>query len=455
MMPAMSTDIRYCTTEDGVQIAYSVSGNGPPLVRVLGWFTHLEFEMQTPMWRNFRETLSKRYTTVVYDGRGTGLSDRKAELSRQGLFNDLKAVIEAIGFERVALFGMSQGGSIAIRYALEYPERVSHLALYGTFARSFGNPEEVRTQYSLIKQGWASDRPAHRQFFTSLFMPDGASPQDLQAFNELQRMSADGETASTLFMISAPEPELFGRLKDVAVPTIVFHPRGDAIVPFEEGRAVASRIPGARFHPLDSNNHGITSSEAGLFEVMADAIDELIQPDAAPRETGGPSSLRTVLFTDLVGHTEMMSRLGDDSGRAVLREHEQITRDLLKEHGGAEVKTMGDGFMASFGSVRKAVDCAVALQRAFAERNHAAGEPLQVRVGLNAGEPIEEEGDLFGATVILAARIAAKAAAGEILASDVVRGLCSGKGFLFADRGDFVAKGFEDPVRLYEISWRG
>jgi len=155
----------------------------------------------------------------------------------------------------------------------------------------------------------------------------------------------------------------------------------------------------------------------------------------------------------------------------VLREHERITREVLKAHGGTEVKTMGDGFMASFGSVTKAVECAVALQKAIDERNRGVGAqqlvpprshsktlprvaaPLQVRVGLNAGEPIEEDGDLFGATVILASRIAAKAGAGEILVSDNVRSLSAGKGFLFADRGEFVAKGFEEPVRVYEVGW--
>jgi class 3 adenylate cyclase len=154
----------------------------------------------------------------------------------------------------------------------------------------------------------------------------------------------------------------------------------------------------------------------------------------------------------------MMRRLGDERGRAVLREHERITREVLKANGGTEVKTMGDGFMASFGSVTKAVECAIALQGAFAERDSSARpeafEGLSVRVGLNAGEPIEEEGDLFGATVILASRIAAKADGGEILVADTVRGLCSGKGFLFADRGEFVAKGFEEPVRVYEVRWR-
>jgi class 3 adenylate cyclase len=145
----------------------------------------------------------------------------------------------------------------------------------------------------------------------------------------------------------------------------------------------------------------------------------------------------------------------------VLREHERITREVLRAHGGTEVKTMGDGFVASFGSVTRAVECAVALQRALTPDPSPAGAgegqsslPLKVRVGLNAGEPIEENGDLFGATVILASRIAAKAEGGEILVADTVRGLCSGKGFLFADRGEFVAKGFEEPVRVYEVRWR-
>jgi len=174
---------------------------------------------------------------------------------------------------------------------------------------------------------------------------------------------------------------------------------------------------------------------------------------AAEGAVGG-DTVRIILFTDLVGHTAMMRRLGDAAGREVLRDHERITRETLKAHAGAEVKTMGDGFMVSFGSITKAVECAIALQRAFAERNEAAAEPLHVRVGLNAGEPIEEEGDLFGETVILAARIAAQAEGGEILASLAVRELCAGKGFLFADRGEVALRGFEDRVRVYQVRWQ-
>ncbi len=218
---------------------------------------------------------------------------------------------------------------------------------------------------------------------------------------------------------------------------------------------MAAAIPNARLVPVPGKaNNPAGGDPRPILDAIASFFDE--DPETR-RQMPGKSSdgertpLMTVLFTDLVGHAEMMSRLGDEGGRDVLREHERITREVLKQHGGTEVKTMGDGFMASFGRVTKAVECAVALQRAFADHE---GEPLSIRVGLNAGEPIEEDGDLFGATVILASRIAAKADAGEILVADTVRGLCSGKGFLFADRGEFVAKGFEEPVRVYDVSWK-
>lgn len=241
--------------------------------------------------------------------------------------------------------------------------------------------------------------------------------------------------------------DVSAELPRVRAPTLVLH-RQDIPLPDKSvARELASEIPDAQLAMIEGQALMPLTPED--IQLVAEMFDEFTGVSAEPDKRGG--AFRTILFTDLVGHTEMMSRLGDERGREVLRDHERITRETLKEHGGTEVKTMGDGFMASFGSVAKAVECAIALQRAFAERE---GEPLSVRVGLNAGEPIEEDGDLFGATVILASRIAAKAEAGEILVADTIRGLCSGKGFLFADRGECVAKGFEDPVRLFEVSWR-
>jgi class 3 adenylate cyclase len=246
------------------------------------------------------------------------------------------------------------------------------------------------------------------------------------------------------------ELEVSHLLGKVTAPTLIIHGREDALVPVQLGRAVAAAIRGARLYEYEGAHLPPNAQIVNdVTRVISEFLAVSVPDDSNAR---AEASLRIVLFTDLVGHTEMMRRLGDERGREVLREHERITRDLLKEHGGAEVKTMGDGFMASFGSVTKAMDCAIALQRAFAAHE---GEPLQVRVGLNAGEPIEEDGDLFGSTVIMASRIAAQAGAGEILIPEPLRHLLTGKSYVYADRGETMLKGFEDAVRLYEVRWRG
>jgi class 3 adenylate cyclase len=257
--------------------------------------------------------------------------------------------------------------------------------------------------------------------------------------------SASAETAVQVIEALTRMDET-ASLRALGCPVLILHPANDPFFTMEVAREMSTRTVDSRLIPMADGIHPLTSN----WKPIADAVVEF-GTGSRRIEPTVPARFRTVLFTDLVGHTEMMSRLGDERGRAVLREHEAITREVLKAHGGAEVKTMGDGFMASFGSVTRAVECAVGLQRAFADHE---GEALSVRVGLNAGEPIEEDGDLFGATVILASRIAAKAEAGEVLVSDNVRSLCSGKGFLFADRGEFTAKGFDDPVRIYEVAWR-
>jgi class 3 adenylate cyclase len=190
---------------------------------------------------------------------------------------------------------------------------------------------------------------------------------------------------------------------------------------------------------------------------MAKAIYEFLgdsEPAPAGAEQHAAGGFCTILFTDVEGSTALTERLGDAKARAVLRNHERIVREALRAHGGAEVKAMGDGFMASFSSATRALECAIAMQRAFATHDDEHPEtPIRVRIGLNAGEPIAEDEDLFGTAVILAARIAAQAQGGEILASDVVRQLVAGKGFLFADRGEVALRGFEGPVRLYEVRW--
>jgi len=453
----MEQQIRFCTAADDVRIAYTAIGHGYPLVRTLGWFTHLEYEWESPLWRHIIEGLARDFTFIRYDGRGTGLSDRKVEShSLEQWVADLEAVVDDAGLERFALLGISHGGSTAVAYAVRHPERVSHLILYGSFAKW---PYPVDTErgraihesiLTLTRAGWGANNPSFRQIFTAAFVP-GATAEQMRWFDELQRNSCSAENAAAIFD-SFPGIDVRELLPKVQTPTLVLHRRGDAVAPFEAGRYLASSIPGARFIPLEGNNHVYLQDEEGV-ESFFGAIRDFVGVSARPRPSPATRGMLTILFSDVEGSTALTQRLGDAGAREVLREHERIVREALRAHGGSEVKALGDGFMASFGSASQALKCAVAMQHAFAEHNETASEPIRVRIGLNAGEPIAEQEDLFGTAVNLAARIAAQAAGGEILVANVVRELAAGKGFLFADRGEVALRGFDDPVRLYEVRW--
>jgi len=444
------SQVRYTRTSDGVDIAYATRGSGRPLVQLPPIpMSQIQMAMRFEEDLAWMETLGQGGMFVRYDARGTGLSDRNvSDLSLDAHLRDLEAVVAELE-KPVTLWGQLASGTIAVAYAARHPEDMSHLVLWSAWAYGVDALKSgpVRALLGLASadwqmftetaaqalSGWLAGELAHR---TAEFFREGTDPEVGRA------------------MIEAIEHfDVHEELKDVRCPTLVLQPRHAVFPDVSVARLLAAGIPGARLVMLEG-----PPALSALAEQDARTLHEFLGVES-PAAAGAPhSSLVTVLFTDLVGHTEMMQRLGDERGRDVLREHERITREVLKANGGTEVKTMGDGFMASFGSVTKAVECAVALQRAIEDRNGkeemGKGTALSVRVGLNAGEPIEEDGDLFGATVILASRIAAKAEGGEILVADTVRGLCSGKGFLFADRGEFVAKGIEEPVRVYEVSWR-
>jgi class 3 adenylate cyclase len=227
---------------------------------------------------------------------------------------------------------------------------------------------------------------------------------------------------------------------------------------------LAARIPNARFVVVEGSwaddPEGVAHRISGFINTETQGVptDAQSSPtneplDPSPPPTAAESVMRTVLFTDVVENTALLWRIGDDAWRAVMRDHNEIVRSALKEHGGVEVSNSGDGFFASFVSSVRALECAMEMQRAFARRNENAEHPIEVRIGLNAGEPIAEGDDVVGTAVTMAARIMSQAGAGEILVSDALRQLVAGKGFLFADRGQFVAKGFEEPVRVYEVRW--
>ena len=439
--------VQYTTTSDGVSIAWAEAGNGPALLSFEATpFAHVQ-ELFA-VWGAWIEALTQSFRLLTFDARGIGMSERDvAGVSAETLLLDAEAVIDAAKLDRfivLACPGSILPLSTCLRLAIAYPERVTHVVLESPFQnmREIADTSMGKAGLALAELDWS----AYLQtLFRVLVGWDPASSEMVEPYVAAVGGWVD-QPVGIQYVRALENVDISDLLPQVRQPTLVM--RNDPYyVPARCSQRVAAKIPGAQFRQYSDPTY---AQQAELIRAFVG-----LSSPSSPADAPLSSAFRTVLFTDLVGHTEMMSRLGDERGRDVLREHERITREVLKAHGGTEVKMMGDGFMASFGSVTKAVECAVALQRAFEAQNQEPGtENLSVRVGLNAGEPIEEGGDLFGSTVIMASRIAAQADGGEILTSDVVRGLCSGKGFLFADRGENVLRGFEDPVRLYEVRWR-
>jgi class 3 adenylate cyclase len=408
-----------------------------------------------PEFAEFVQKLGKGRTLVRFDMRGTGLSDRNpTDVSHDAQVLDLEAVVASEGIDSLVLMAPTTSGLCGIAFTARNPDVVAGLILYGTTGRG-GDvlpPETAQALILMAKTNWPlaartlADLAGREEF-----------PSSLARYTEWYVMSAEGEMAGRILEASV-ESDVMDLLPQISCPTLVLHRPKDPLFPFATGQALAAGIPGARLVPLPGPGHNMALGEP---EPVLRAIEGFLS-QVAPREesrtreasSGGGKDVRTILFTDVEGSTALTHRLGDAKSRDVLREHERIVREALKSHGGSEVKTMGDGFMASFSSATKALECAIAMQRAFAQHNEEAEEPIKVRVGLNAGEPIAEDDDLFGTAVNEAARITAAAKGGEILVANVVRELAKGKDFLFADRGETSLKGFEDPVRLYEARWR-
>ncbi|ACG77490.1 adenylate/guanylate cyclase/hydrolase, alpha/beta fold family protein [Phenylobacterium zucineum HLK1] len=269
-----AADIRFCSASDGVSIAYTVQGGGPPLVKTANWMTHLQRDAEGPIWRHWIAEFTKGRAFVRYDQRGNGLSDWNAPFSVEAFVDDLERVVDAAGLERFDLLGISQGAGVAVAYAVRHPERVRRIVLLGGFVKGWAlhaTPEERERREAMLtltRTGWDLDTPAFRQMFTSLFIPDGGS-DDQHWFNTTQKLSTNGENAYAIQRCGA-EADVEPLLPRVAAPTLVAHCRGDAVVPFATGREIASRIPGARFLPLEGRNHIILEQDAA-WRRFADA----------------------------------------------------------------------------------------------------------------------------------------------------------------------------------------
>jgi len=277
-------DVRFCTSPDGVQIAYALVGSGPPLVKAPNWMSHLEYDWKSPVWRHLMQELASDRTLIRFDQRGNGLSDRQVDdISFDRFVQDLETVVDAVGLDRFPLLGISQGCAISVAYAVRNPDRVSALVLYGGYSRgqktagSAAEAEKADAYITMIRHGWGQDNPSSRQLFTSEFMPD-ATPDQVNWFNELQRVSATPEVAARIQTANS-NMDVSNLLPQVHVPTLVLHVRDDGRVPFEAGRRLAASIPDARFVSLEGRNHLMLEDEPAWTRFVSEVQNFLNQID--------------------------------------------------------------------------------------------------------------------------------------------------------------------------------
>jgi pimeloyl-ACP methyl ester carboxylesterase len=292
-MSQPAQQIRFCTSRDGTRIAYATCGAGPPLVWAAGWVHHLELDWDSAVWRPWLSLLTRRHTLVRYDMRGCGLSDREGvEFSFEKLIEDFEAVIEATGLDRFALYGATAGAATGMTYAVRHPDRVSRLILYASYVcnRLAGNPtpqqvEEAQARLKVIELGWPNDTPAYGQFYTSLHIPD-ASAEQFRSYNDLVRRATSPGNAVALLQ-AVYRIDVREVVPKIRCPALVLHPRGNSIIPFEQGRLVAGLIPGAQFVPLESRNQILLESEPAWQQLVKALDDFLPAAPARPAGLGG------------------------------------------------------------------------------------------------------------------------------------------------------------------------
>ncbi len=441
-------DIQYALTEDGVRIAYSEVGDGPPLVFVRGWITHLELMWGEPAFRSFMEALAQRFRVIRFDARGNGVSDR--EVDRPDLDDfvaDVEAVIGAAGVDRCLLWGSSFGGPIAIAYAARWPERVERLLLDGTY------PTWVDTRTSQQRRGFGDlmrmlESSPEMATTAISYVTDPAPGSRHEERARRIRASVSLDYLGYLYVLAAK----FDVRDDVSrfhAPTLVLHARESQVFPARDARVLAAAFPDGRYVELDSGQH---NPWEGAAAVAIDAVCHFAGVRPARYDPPGGNSVSVIMFTDLVASTPMADQYGDLVAAGLRRSHDAIVRAAVTEHGGDLVKFTGDGALARFYTASSALRAANRIVEAAERVNDGSDGPaLVIRVGLNAGEPIEEAGDLHGSAVNLAARVCGDAEGNEVLVSAAVRDLASGKGFHFSDRGRALLKGFSEPTRLFRL----
>ena len=434
----MVPETRYAKSGE-LHVAYQVFGEGPiDLVYAPGFVSHAEIYWEDPTITRWLEGLARFCRVVMFDKRGTGLSDRVAEMpTMDERMEDVRMVMDAAGIERAAVTGISEGGPLAMMFAASHPERCHSLVLYGTFAKFsswIATDEDFDHLIDYIDNQWGSG------LSMPLFAPSRAQDAAFQHWwGRFERLSASPSAAIKLMRMNR-EIDVSHILPAIQVPTLVIHREGDTLIDVDGGRYLADHIPNARYEEIPGVDHVPMSGD------NMDHLLELYEEFLTGSKTAAidfDRVLSTVLFTDIVGSTENAEAMGDVRWRDLLDAHDAAVRDELRRHRGTEVKALGDGFLATFDGPARAIRCAVAIAKAV--------KPLgiEVRTGLHTGEVELSEQDVRGIAVHIASRVAGLAQPGETLVSRTVKDLVAGSGIAFEDMGAHDLKGVPESWQLF------
>jgi pimeloyl-ACP methyl ester carboxylesterase len=441
-MPSARPETRYAKSGD-LNIAYQVVGEGSiDLIYVPGWISNLELMWDEPAHAHVLDRFASFSRLILFDKRGTGLSD-PVPLDRlptlEERMDDVRAVLDAVECQQPAVFGFSEGGLMSVLFAATYPERTRALALYGVFAKRIWSPDypwapkpdDRAREIEELERNWAERMDL-----------DKLAPSEDDAFKDRMatyfRRSASPGAAVALMRMNT-QIDVRDVLPTIQAPTLVLHRRDDLDANVEEGRWIARRIPGARFVELPGDAHTLWGGDT---DSIVDEVEEFLT--GARRGPEPDRVLATVLFTDIVGSTEKASELGDRRWRALLERHHALVRRHLDRYQGRELDTAGDGFFATFDGPARAIRAAQAISGAIRQLG------LQVRAGVHTGECELHNGKIAGIAVSAGARVAGAAAANEVLVSQTVKDLVAGSGISFEDRGEHELKGV-GAWRLYSV----